>query len=345
MSVIDDIKDSHIKGDLIPFVGAGFSENIDGYPNWQKFIKILEADINIKLSPNPSIVYYDIFGDDPLEAAEHYVWTMGDWSIKRAGSKFVALKPLKEGKKILLNKLKYLFSQYQYDSSKWNVHDKLVKKFNKTIYTTNWDDTLEKALNNNLEPIYRPEHFRTIKTQPSIIKFHGHFKDKKDFGESLIACETDYLKRLSEENPFDIKFKNDLLHNDFLFIGYSFNDPNVKLVLYQIGEIMNRYKVQPKDKSNIFWLSSEYSDDKRVEMLTHRGIKPYFLLKEDQQLELKHDEVEIKLKIKCRPCSFFWKCNDDNCANYIEKENIISAFNTKKKHYLNIEISNFLDQI
>lgn len=340
MSVINDIKDSYNKGELIPFIGAGFSENIDGYPNWQKFIKILEDDINNKLSLNPRIIYYDIFGDDPLETTEHYVWTMGDWSIKEKSNGFP--EPFQEGKKILLGKLKDLFSQHQYNHSKWSIHDKLVKKFNKTIYTTNWDDTLEKALNKNLEPIYRPAQFRTVKTQPYIIKFHGHYEDKDDkaFGESLIACETDYLKRISEENPFDIKFKNDLLHNDFLFIGYSFNDPNVKLVLYQIGEIMNRYKVPRK----IFWLSSEYSDDKRVEMLTHRDIKPYFLLTDEQQLDLKKHEMD--LKIECQPCcSFFRKCNDEKCDKYRKKKDIINAFDAMKNKHLQSEINNFLDKI
>ena len=68
--VITDIKDSYSKGILIPFIGAGFSQNIEKYPSWNGFIRILEKDIGIKL--------LKIFNNNYLEATEYYILVAGD---------------------------------------------------------------------------------------------------------------------------------------------------------------------------------------------------------------------------------------------------------------------------
>ena len=213
MSTINDIKESYKKGKLIPFIGSGFTTNIDDYPQWYDFIMILENDLRDNFSINANLL--SIFKNNYLEATEYYVWASGNFLLTKGYAKSRPHDPFIEGKLQLLGKLKELLSKQKYDAS-----NSLINKFRDTIYTTNWDDTLEKAHDSNLPPIYKLENFRTVDKGPFIIKFHGHYEDYT--AESLIACETDYLKRISEENPFDIKLKNDLLHKNFLFIGYSF---------------------------------------------------------------------------------------------------------------------------
>lgn len=336
LTVFNDIKKSykHGRGNLIPFIGSGFSANIDGYPMWKDFITILTADINIDLHKK--------FKNNYLEATEFYIWKKGDELLNNATSQLKTINPFEAGKVDLLNKLDEMFNNVVYDQNKWYLHNKLVDKFKKTIYTTNWDDTLEKTNGGNLLPIYETQHFKAITNKPSIIKFHGHYNVYS--ADSLIACETDYLKRISKENSFDIRFKNDLLSNDFIFIGYSFNDPNIKLVLYQIGELLE--DVYPKHKPKLYWLSLDYKDDERVmllEKLFDGIIKPYFLLTDKQQVNLKR--IEDLLKNVCTPCSFYWECDNISCVNYANRLINKEIYYKTKNKYVRKETNIFLDNI
>jgi hypothetical protein len=339
LTLVNDIKNSYNNGKLIPFIGSGFTTNIDNYPQWRDFIAILEK--NLKNDCHIDVNLFYIFKNNYLEATEFYVWSYGEYKVKSGYS--ATNDHFTEGKRALLALLRNLFSSQAYNKIKWTTHDILLSKFkDTTIYTTNWDDTLEKAKGNNLSPIYKLANFRTVTKTPFIIKFHGHYEDPTS--ESLIACETDYLKRISEENPFDIKFKNDLLHNNFLFIGYSFNDPNIKLILYGFNEMLSKFKVYTDHKPEIFWLSTEFSDDRRVETLSASSkgiIKPLFLLDNTQQNELK--DIEKDLLSNCSSCTFYWSCDNKTCSKYNNRENFKDDYSTKKSKYLKEKLIELLD--
>ena len=342
--ILKEIKNSYKKRRLIPFVGAGFSKNIEGYPTWGGFIKILCDDLKkdgVDIDP----VQERRFKNNPLEATEYYIRSKGKKEEQNPSSIYSGTA-FERGKRVLLKNLNDLFCNHVYKENKWNLHNTLMskKKF-KVVYTTNWDNTLEQANDKKLTPIFKVDQFKSIigsSSIPRVIKFHGHF-EYNDGAVSLIACETDYMKRISEENPFDIKFKNDLLHNDFLFIGYSFSDPNVKLVLYEIKEILT--DVHATHKPNIYWISANYIDKERVNLVSQMFddiIKPYFLLTEKQETKLKN--YENKIKKQCCSCSFYWECDNTKCRKYKNRENLIKKLEPQEKQYIKLQLKKFLDK-
>lgn len=289
--ILQKIKESFDKKTLIPFIGAGFSKNIDKkYTDYEELINSLGADIGIKK-------LYNSFNKQPLEAMEYYILRKGekeweDGNVKLTQNKgediFIA------GKRKFLEKLKEIFTD-KYKARKWELHDLVVKKFS-IIYTTNWDDILEKSRRKKSFVIYSKSHLKesskeTKNRYVKIIKFHGDYRSPET--ESLIVCQYDYLKRICEENPFDVKFKNDLLHYDFLFIGYSFNDPTITLWLNQIFTMMS--DVYPEHKTNIFWIAIEHFSDRRIELFKKRyNILPYFLLFDEYRKHPRKKKVNDK---------------------------------------------------
>ena len=69
-----------------------------------------------------------------------------------------------------------------------------------------------------------------------IVKFHGDSDDD----ESLVLTETDYFNRLSFDSPLDVKFRADAMGRTVLFIGYSMQDLNIRLLLHRIRETWQR---------------------------------------------------------------------------------------------------------
>jgi hypothetical protein len=320
---------------LIPFVGAGFSKNITNYPDWDKFIKQLGDDIHCNLSA--------LFRNNNLEACEYFIY-------KRGKGNFT------EGKKELLKVINNMVVRNQRNATKndeWALHDKFVSKFD-YIYTTNWDNTLEQAVPNpptKVVAFFKRSHLsvppkkykKYANDSIQVIKLHGNYKGIK--AESLIACQRDYNQRIIEQNPFDIKFKNDLLHNNFFFIGYNFGDPNILLMIDLIQQITQG--IPQKKSVNLFWISIEPFDDERVCLLKKSmQIRPYHLLTACQQKTL--DQLKKQLKQKCDKCVVKKKTGAhdailfDLCKNCSEPE--ISNFKETKRQFIKKQTEVFLDE-
>jgi hypothetical protein len=125
-------------------------------------------------------------------------------------------------------------------------HMRLVDLEFPLIYTTNFDEIIERAFR------LRGKTFRTIASiddiqgAPSnvtqIVKFHGTFSDDK----SLVVTETNYFDRLDFESPLDIKLRADMLGTSLLFIGYSFSDLNIRLMLYKLSKLRGEHKLSER---------------------------------------------------------------------------------------------------
>ena len=295
--------DTYTSNKLIPFIGAGFSKNIRGYPDWKEFIGKLGSKISMDLHKH--------FGENFLLATEFYIWKRGMEKSNGKSEKKNEDKNkhfFRKGKKKLLEHISEIVKgnpRSSYNNSDWTCHDKLVEKFD-YMYTTNWDNTIELSQDHDVDiiPIYLKSQLcddaiknsqkkckknGVDKRQIKIIKFHGHYDHPN--AKSLIACQKDYNMRILKENPFDIKFKNDLLHYDFFFIGYRFGDPNINLMIQEISQLMEF--ISEKAKSSIFWISPENFDDPRVEVIKRSlGVKVYHLLNMEKQKNLENCKTE-----------------------------------------------------
>ncbi len=249
---------------IIPFIGAGISRIVEDkngksiLPDWDDFNKDLLCNIS-------EIEKFEYLRNDPQEVAEYYIHRKIEKDKKNhlyggaesaeefRHGKSELVKFIKEKLAVRVSKSAGNYIINGKGSKKLEIHSEFKNKF-KIIYTTNWDNLLEKITKYN--PVYLSSQLvmsDVRERKKVIIKFHGDINTNVyEEGNSLICCKTDYFHRISHENPFDTLFKNDLLHSDFLFMGYSFRDPNIFLIISEVNEL-----VPTKDigsKTSVYWL-------------------------------------------------------------------------------------------
>lgn len=339
------------KNKVIPFIGAGFSKNID-YPDWKDFIK---DELNPKLYEICNIkINLDIVFPDPTEAAEFYIW--------KVGKKIDPRDIFNSGKLNFRDRLvsyfndfdKACLSAFKKDPGLLKQHISLVQNFT-TLYTTNWDIALELTCQEKIggyTQVYSCNgDIKKIRggtkniNKRVIIKFHGTYGDMS--AKSIIGCRTDYYNRIFSECPLDFKFKSDLLYNDFLFIGYSFSDSNINYMLDEMRLLtQGAFRTLMKRNPKIFWITTERLNTRQKELYKKwYNIYPVWILKKSQQNQLKQSEKS--LKTKCDNCRYnIYKCNtierhEIECYNCVDKRNV----EDQKQKVFKKQIEYLLDQI
>jgi hypothetical protein len=199
--------------EAILFVGAGVSMVV-GLPSWQSLIDHMGEELDLSDSDrdkglgHPVLAeYYRILHGSigPLRS-----WMDREWKV----------------------------SEERVRDSR--VHRLIVELDFPLIYTTNYDRNLEAAFESQGRSFAKIANARDLilaglhRTQ--IVKFHGDFDDD----ESLVLTESDYFSRLSFDSPLDVKFRADAMSRPVLFIGYSMQDLNIRLLLHRIWETWSR---------------------------------------------------------------------------------------------------------
>ena len=200
---------------LIPFIGAGFSRNLE-LPTWDD-IMLLIAD---RLGWSPEVM---ITQGDYYQIAEYYF-------LEKRGS-IAGLR----------SELDHKFNSTSIDISTSRSHSLLVDLDAPIIYTTNWDTLIEKAFTFRKKPYYTVRSLNDIIDIPKqitqIVKFHGDFTGND---EDIVFTETSYFNRLDFESALDIKFRSDVLGKSLIFIGYSFRDINIRFLWHKLIRLINQ---------------------------------------------------------------------------------------------------------
>jgi hypothetical protein len=207
-------------GKLIPFIGAGFSARFK-FPTWSGLLDVIAKELDwdpdvFKLSGNY------------LQLAEYYVAKKG------------AIGDLR-------SKLDKIFHASEAAIEGSFAHEMLVALNFSLIYTTNYEDTIERGFQlfgskygKKCLVVANIDNFQEIDGKAvQIVKFHGTFNDD----DSLVLTESDYFDRLEFESPLDIKLRSDMLGNSLLFLGYSFSDINLRLMLYKLMKLRKQHKL------------------------------------------------------------------------------------------------------
>jgi hypothetical protein len=90
-----------------------------------------------------------------------------------------------------------------------------------------------------------------------IIKFHGDFSNP----QRTVLSESDYEFRIRLEDELDLKLRSDMLGATFLFIGYSFRDPNIS---YLFRLWTDRYAGKNPNKKAVILLSNPSDFEKTL---------------------------------------------------------------------------------
>lgn len=237
-----DIRD----GRVILFAGAGLSRPL-GLPSWGELINHMAKELGF----DPDVLVGP--GADYLQVAEFYKLRNGGIGDLRSW--------MDKNWNVPTEKLR---------ASK--VHQQIVELGFPLIYTTNYDNNLERAFELSGEKISKIASVINIADakpdHTQIVKFHGDFSDDR----SLVVTETDYFERLEFESPLDLKLRSDALGRTILFVGYSLKDLNLRLLLYKLKRTWDSTAyANRRPRSFIFLVRPDIVQE---EVLESRGISP-----------------------------------------------------------------------
>ena len=135
------------------------------------------------------------------------------------------------------------------------AHVDLVNLGAPIVYTTNFDDTIEdtyRILGIKHKKIALPKDVATTRPDEiGIVNYHGDLRHES----SLILTESSYHRRLNFESPLDLKFRADLLGRAVLFVGYGFNDLNIKVIWFRLMDMMHEVAAGDRPTSYIVSLT------------------------------------------------------------------------------------------
>ena len=233
MNIVEKLAELSAKHKLIPFLGAGCSIaalNCD----WDSIILEMQKQLST-------------LEDEHLEVAQLFVNKYGKNGLSQFLRKYLYLDRFKE--------------EVGY------CHMAVMCSGSYIIYTTNQDNVMELCMTHygrRIRPVVTIENL--VEAYPDeclYIKFHGDLA----VPNSLVFTTEDYQRRMdSADNFLDIRIRSDLLGKQFLFLGYSFRDPNIRqlfevLVKTFVGKLPPSYLVAYSGDNRLSELCELYGID------------------------------------------------------------------------------------
>ena len=201
-SFIRDFLESLEDRNAAIFAGAGLSVGA-GHVDWKGLLEDIAKEIGL-----------DINKEEDLIAVAQY-----HYNEKRGRSKL--------NKKIL-----NIFTE---DVEETENHRILARLPINTYWTTNYDKLIETSLEKNnmiVDVKHENKQLTTSKYKRDAVvyKMHGDAEHPAD----AIITRDDYEKYFRTHEPFINALQGDLITKTFLFIGFSFNDPNLEYALSRV---------------------------------------------------------------------------------------------------------------
>lgn len=201
-----NIREAMKNNQLALFVGAGVSIN-SGMPSWQNAVKTIGKRLGIERVANT----------DFLKIPQYYYNANG---------------------KQAYNSLMQEIFKYRVELPISSIHKKLLKFNAQTIITTNYDKLIERASEEKGEirhVICQDSDIPYIKNNKQLIKMHGDFDH-----DNFVLKEDDYLNYSSNFKLIENYVRSIIGSKVILFVGYSFNDPDLKQIFSWVKNILGK---------------------------------------------------------------------------------------------------------
>ncbi len=189
---------------LVIFVGAGASI-CSGMPTWGQAVKEIADHLGICDEPLDFLripqYYFNARGKKEYTQLMRKVFRFGDFLPKH------------------------------------EVHDKIIELNTRTIITTNYDNLIEKAAEDNSEVICvvsKDADLPYRKGGKELIKIHGDFEN-----DNFVLKEDDYLSYSRNFKLIENYVKSIIGTKVVLFLGYSFSDPDIKQIFSWAKDILD----------------------------------------------------------------------------------------------------------
>lgn len=221
---------------LVVFAGAGISIDA-GVPNWGTLIEEMSSEIELPSNEK-----------DYLKIAQMY------YNERQQKEYIEKVRTVLKHKKVRHNE----------------IHEEIFQLNPEHILTTNYEDLLEQVIRKNSLPyslVTKDSHFPYALNTHLLVKIHGDLE-----GEDFVLKEDDYIN-YSLKHPLVEGFIQSMFASKvILFVGYSFSDINLKMIVEQVRNILE------KDFQNAYLLSvddnfhssqREYLKKKGINVITY----------------------------------------------------------------------------
>jgi len=242
-SAFKDILKNLREENLAIFAGAGLSAGAGGV-NWSELLEPIAEDLELDIDLETDLV----------ELAQYHVNESG-------------------GQRGKINQL--VVEKFSSDLEVSENHQILSRLPISTYWTTNYDNLIEKSLDKEgKKPDVKHEKLQLATTKPNrdalVYKMHGDV----EHSSKAVITRDDYEEYYIKMEPFLSALAGDLVSKTFLFIGFSFKDPNLDYIL---SRVRNAY--QEDQRQHYYFMrkikKDEYNSDAEYEYTKRK--QDYFI--------------------------------------------------------------------
>ncbi|MFI5297225.1 MAG: SIR2 family protein [Polyangiales bacterium] len=152
-----------------------------------------------------------------------------------------------------------LIDEYTRDATPTENHHLLAALPFTTVWTTNYDHLIEEAYalaRKRVDKKVLQENVLTTKRNRDVVlyKMHGDVDAPND----AVLTKSDYERFDDTRHLFSVQLKGELLSKTMLFLGYSFNDPNVHYILARVRSLVGE-DVRPH-----YWITRDANSNPRA---------------------------------------------------------------------------------
>jgi hypothetical protein len=237
------------------FAGAGLSSSA-GYVNWKELLRPLADELNLDIDEEQDLV----------GVAQFYMNENGRNRISQQ-----------------------LMDEIATAKQPTENHEILSRLPIKTYWTTNYDKLIEKSLENSgkiVDVKYTNNHLATTKRKRDSIvyKMHGDI----DHPDTAVLTKDDYEKYPLRMKPYITALSGDLVSKTFLFIGFSFTDPNLDYIMSRVKAYFEEHQRQ----HYCIFKECNGSDFENTQLYENGKIKQALLIKDLSRFQIKTILVE-----------------------------------------------------
>lgn len=249
ISYLDKIVEEMKRGNLNIFAGAGLSA-ASGYVDWKTLLEPMGKMLGLNVNMDLTLL------------AQYYKNEYTRWELNRA----------------ILNE----FAKIPQQNDNMEILASLPIK---NYWTTNYDSIIEDTLRKTgktVDVIIEQVQFKnyTLDRDAVVYKMHGD----RTFPDSAVLTKQDYELYDEERSLFTQALTVDLMINTFLFIGFSFSDPNLDRIMAIVRKMNKRST--PK-LHYCFMRTVRLEDYMHDSQISDADLKQYEQDKNMQELKLK----------------------------------------------------------
>ena len=246
LKTIDTLREKAELNKLVVFVGSGVSCNVPGMPSWHDLIAEMAKSINFS---NCDSCYHK---EECMKLCSRCT-DRGECTAKCLTSEDYSTYDFLKIPQYVYNFRTETYHRVLRDCVKDKVVptaplSKAIFSINPThIITTNYDrllETSESEFRDQYDIIVTDKDLLNADKSKYIIKMHGDVLRP----ETIVLKEQDYLEYSQKHVLIELFVKSLLADHTILFLGYSLNDYNVKLIVSWINYLRSQNKAFSKDR-------------------------------------------------------------------------------------------------